>query len=65
MADQYNEGISFNEMELNHINNSECFPGPRAQGTDYAKAGIRDYDESYLPNCQAEHERARREGSKG
>lgn len=63
--DEYTEGISFNDMELKHINGGDCFPGAPAQGVDYAKIGIRNYDEQYLPACQAEHERAREQGSKG
>jgi hypothetical protein len=63
--DEYTEGISFNDMEMAKINGGDCFPGAPAQGTDYAKMGLRNYDEKYLPDCQAEHERARRQGSKG
>ncbi len=64
MSDGHDEGISFNDMELAKINGSDCFPGAPAQGTDYARMGIRNHDETYLPNLQAEHERAREQGSK-
>jgi hypothetical protein len=57
--------MSFNDMELAKINSGDCFPGAPAQGVDYAKMGLREHDYQYLPDCQAEHERARRQGSKG
>ena len=52
--------ISFKDMEDAAIAND----GPRPQGTAYANMGIRDHDESYLPQCQAQHEAAREQGSK-
>lgn len=60
MSEEYTEGISFKEMEEKALREGNPLP----QGTAYANAGIRDYDQKYLPNCQAEHERAREQGSK-
>ncbi len=61
MADEYTEGISFKQMEESALASGNPLP----QGAAYAGAGIRNYDETYLPKCQAEHERAREQGSKG
>jgi hypothetical protein len=65
MQETPNDAISFNDMELAEINEGDCFPGAPAQGTDYAAMGLRNHDYVDLPNTQAEHERARRQGSKG
>lgn len=61
MQESPNNDISFLDMELKHQAND----GPSAQGTDYTPFGLRQYDEVELPTMQAEHERARQEGSKG
>lgn len=60
MQETPNDCISFMDMEKAAAAND----GAPAQGTAYANMGIRNYDESYLPKCHADHEAAQEQGSK-